>query len=193
MAPSSLPKSGDPAGSEAVARGILRRHARRMIRAIVTPEFFRMHAEFIAVQARMHLVLRREAARKKPSRWYVQFCEELLENAATQELGRIAGAPEQDLVTLDQVLNAVERGLLGKSAVGKIAPAAFVSLNKRLLVPPGKRGPKRRELNDRAYARNIKGEPVSSIAQDLDPIGYQNDSFRSMNRFTKALRVGRSR
>jgi hypothetical protein len=173
--------------SDAAVRTIFRKHFRNLTKAMLTDGCFQNIEQFIEMMQRMLVLLRREARRKKRSRWYLEFCEERLAAVAVQPLGGMGKATGQELVVLDQMLRAFVNGMSGKPAPGMIDPKSFAALHKRIFVKPEPRGPKRRTMYDDAFARHRKGEPVSSIARDLDADRYMDDPAASIERFTKAF------
>lgn len=178
-----------PASSEKEVRRLLSKYAQKLGRVLLTSECHRSIDAVIRGQIAILQLLQREARRKKPSQKYRRFCRWLVESTATAQLGPLTGLTPEQLATLDTVLNAVlVAGLRGGDAApGSLDPTAFISLQKKLLIAPQKRGPKNRSKYDEAFLRHMSGEEITSIARHMDPQGFQNDPVNAIQKYSRAI------
>jgi hypothetical protein len=132
--------------------------------------------------------LRYEASLEERSAEYAEFCESMLTDAATAEIGPLASLGEADLEAFEKVLETVISGMGNRPlSFEKIDAGAFVSFQKKLLVRPKKRGPKFQPNFDDAFLRYLNGESASEIARDLEPEAYEEDSTATIQRYCNAF------
>jgi hypothetical protein len=177
-----------PASTEKEVRRLLRKHVQKLSRVLLTPEYHRTYDTFIRGQIGILEWLQREARRKQPSKKYRRLCRWLLESTATAQLGPLTRLTPGQLTTFDQVLNAILIGLCGGDAApGSLDPAALISLQKRVLIAPKKRGPKNRSKYDEAFLRHMSGEEITSIARTMDAQSFQNDPVNAIQKYWSAI------
>jgi len=181
----SSQKSASKPASEAAVRRVFGKHFKILTKVLLEKQCHRNIEGFIDTLIGMLQFLKREAARKKRSREYLELCQDL--GAATTPIGGMSRMSEQELKTLDGLMKSIVRGFQGKPAFGRIEPKSFISLNRRIFIQPKSSGPKGREIYDEAFRRYQKRESVSAIARDLDPLRYQYDAAGSIDRFSKAI------
>jgi hypothetical protein len=177
-----------PMTTEKAVRAILRRHARKLTRVLLTPECHGMIEQQILLLVHMLEFLRHEASLKERSEEYTQFCEGMLSAAATSEIGPLGSLGGAGFDAFEKLLDTIVAGMADQApSFEKLDPAAFISFQKKLLVAPKKRGPKYQPNYDEAFLRHMKGEPISSIARDLEPEAFLEDSANTIQRYFNAM------
>lgn len=168
-------------------RALLRKKAQHFGEALLKPECHRMIRELVQQGIFFVQFLQRESKRKKPSKLYQQFIENMFAAIAEKSLGRFADLSPEEFATFETILNGAMSFFAGKDPREILDGNEFVALQRRMFVIPKKRGPKNRQMLDEAYARHRKGETIKQIAQSLDPVGFGLDPDSAMQKIVKGI------
>jgi hypothetical protein len=173
---------------EKMVRGVLRRMFHRLFKVVLTPTFHRNVQAIIDGQILLLKAAKREARRKKRSKKYVEARQNALDKVRDVDLGILAALSAEQLAMVENVINTLIAAVAGKGQLKLLDPSAFIGLQKKIFIPPQKRGPKLRVDYDDAYRRHVEGVEVSAIAREMDPYGFNADPEASMQKFRKAFR-----
>jgi hypothetical protein len=185
-----MPKQKMPEDVEKALRALLRKHVRKLGKALLTPGCRGLVESFVLQGIAVLGFLERESKRKNPTKAYERFFEDMKSGIAEGDLSPFARMKLKDVSALGKLLDSLMAGIGGRKPP-QIDAKAFVDMQGRAFVTPQKRGPKNKELGDAAFLLALKNESTKSIAQRLDPDGFALNADKSMQNIRRAVALRR--
>ena len=172
---------------EKAARAVWRKHVRSFAKALLTPACRAM----IENDVRQRLVVLQwitpESKRKKRTKRYEQFVENMLAGVAEIEEGSFSRLTPEGLTAMESQLRAVTDHMSGKSSPTAVDPHGFIAMQESLFAAPKRRGRPNEKVGDEAFQRTLRGDDLGKITRDLDPDGYKVDRANAMHKMWRRI------
>lgn len=176
-----------PKLSEAELRRMLSRKAKLFLKAIVTKRCRQLLLEHAQLYHSVYLRAEALAELKRKRRpQYRQVSEQFLSQFIGADIGHLNELPPDTLLGLEKLFDSLLAVISGKPPE-QFTGLEFVTLTKRLFVPPKIPGPRPLSKYNEAFARRMKNERLSTIIKDLEPEAYAHNRYATTQRYSAAI------